>query len=100
MPFKKGQGGRPKGATNLVSKRALEDMFRRIDPSGGQTIWQRIYELAAGSHNDAHARIKAAGLWFAYQHGKPIERQEITGPEGGPIVVHDHFHGVTGPAST
>lgn len=30
-------------------------------------------------------------LTWHYAYGKPIERQELSGPGGGPIQVHDHF---------
>lgn len=29
--------------------------------------------------------------WVNKIHGKPVERYELSGPEGGPIEVHDHF---------
>lgn len=33
----------------------------------------------------ADQRIRAITLYLAYKWGKPVERQEISGPEGGPI---------------
>ena len=29
--------------------------------------------------------------WLNRTNGKPVERHEITGADGGPIEVHDHF---------
>lgn len=89
MPFKKGQGGRPKGAPN--KRTTLEEVLREIDPTDGRVYWQQLHAIATKAHDDVNARIKAVSLLLAYKEGKPKERVEISGPEGGPIEVHDHF---------
>lgn len=91
MPFKKGQGGRPKGAPN--KRTTLEEVLREIDPTEGRVYWQQLHAIAAGKHDDVHARLKALGLILSYREGKPIERTEISGKDGQPVpisIVHKH----------
>lgn len=90
MPFQKGQGGRPKGATNRAS-RAVKSAFERLGGKDGQKYAQQLHDLACGKHDDPNVRIKALAVIAPYVWGKPTERVELTGPEGGPIEFHDHF---------
>lgn len=83
MPFKKGQGGRPRGASN--KRTTLEQALASIDPSDGRVYWEQLHAIAAGKHDDVHARIKALTVLLAYKYGKPVERLEHSGSGGGPI---------------
>jgi hypothetical protein len=82
-------GGRRVGSMNRRS--LLEEVLYEIDPSDGRVYWQQLHALAAGEHKDAHVRVKALSLLLSYKYGKPTEHVELSGPEGGPIPVHDHF---------
>lgn len=88
MPFKKGQGGRPRGVTNKATPfRELLDSLAFV---GGHDLHaQRLHKLTQS--DDEHVAIKALALGLSYRWGKPIERHEVTGADGGPIEVHDHF---------
>lgn len=44
MPFKKGQGGRPKGATNLTTRTAKEAFQLAFDKLGG---WEGLAQWAS-----------------------------------------------------
>ena len=44
MPFKKGQGGRPKGATNLTTRTAKEAFQLAFDQLGG---WEGLAQWAS-----------------------------------------------------
>lgn len=44
MPFKKGQGGRPRGATNLVTRTAKEAFQLAFDQLGG---WEGLAQWAS-----------------------------------------------------
>ncbi|MEN6440907.1 MAG: hypothetical protein ABFD97_20245 [Syntrophobacter sp.] len=54
-------------------------------------IWPLEEALAAlktsSQSNRPQERIEAISLWLAYRLGKPIERKEITGEDGGSLVV-------------
>lgn len=76
-------GGRVAGVPNRRTQ--LEDVLTKIDPTDGEVYWTQLHAIAALPHDDAHARLKALSLVFAYKYGKPIERQEHSGPGGGPI---------------
>ena len=91
MAFKKGEGGRPKGAQN--KRTLLEEVLVELDPTDGRIYWQQLHRIAAEPHDDAHARLKALALLFSYKYGKPVERHEIGGQDGAPIpitVIHKH----------
>lgn len=70
--WKKGQSGNPAGRPKSKELRDLAlDKFEQ-DPDG----WiQRL----------AEERID---LYFAYMFGKPVDRLELSGPNGGQIEVH------------
>lgn len=90
MPFQKGQGGRPKGATNKASAHALE-VFLKLGGPHGKQYAQQLHDLATKPHDDPHVRLKALAIIAPYIWGKPIERHEVSGVDGGPVrVVHEH----------
>ena len=84
MPFKKGQGGRPKGVPNKATRDVAAICRAMVeDPEYLKYLTHRIYT------GQAPPGIEA--LVWHYAYGKPKERMEISGPDGGPIEVHDHF---------
>lgn len=80
-PFKKGQGGRPKGAKN---KKTIErDLLTRaaswID---GDAYWQNV-KLRVERGRAPHMET-----YFAQRiHGKAVEKVEMSGPGAKPIKV-------------
>lgn len=47
-----------------------------------------IERLAIISQGESKASVAAAGLLLAYAYGKPIERKEISGPDGEPLKAY------------
>ncbi len=86
MPFKKGQGGRPKGAVNKVQRRADVEAACLLlveDPTYRAGFTLRLH---AGTLPPA----LEAMVWH-YSYGKPTERYEVTGEDGAPVtVIHKH----------
>ena len=86
MPFKKGEGGRPKGAGNKVTAAMRRKCLTLISDPAYQKDFKR--RLQAGEL----APALEAMAWH-YAIGKPVET--IQGPEGGPVpisVIHKHVH--------
>lgn len=75
MPFKKGQGGRPKGARNKATVE-VETACRALvdDPKYREYFAHR---LGVGQLPPA----LEAMVWH-YAYGKPTERMEVTGADG------------------
>ena len=77
-------GGRAKGTPNKV-KTDIGAWFRELceDPVYRANMAQkwRMGEL--------ETRIYAMGYGYAY--GEPTKKHELTGANGGPILVEDHF---------
>ena len=83
MEKRRKTGGRTAGTPNKRTQ--LEEILAAIDPTDGRVYWEQLHNLAALPHPDTQARIKALALLLSYKYGKPIERQEHSGPGGGPI---------------
>lgn len=82
-------GGRRAGTPNR--RTVLEDVLREVDPSDGLVYFQTLHTIAVGAHTDIRAKIAAASKLIEHKWGTPVARHEISGPEGKPIEVHDHF---------
>lgn len=79
MPFKKGQSGNPGGRPKRIPRYVAE--VRKIEPA----LWARLISIAQeGEHKDA---LRALELLLAYSRGRPVQRAEVSGPDGGPIGV-------------
>lgn len=86
MAFKKGEGGRPKGAPNRANGEIRARCLALIKDPAYQKDFKR--RLAAGELPP----VLEAMTWH-YAIGKPVETHEHQGPEGGPVpisVVHKH----------
>lgn len=74
-PFQKGvsgnPGGRPPGA------HAFAELCRAKTPQALDALEKALKE--------PRERVAAAQVLLAYAHGKPIQRNEHTGADGGPI---------------
>ncbi len=70
-------GGRPKGARNRRTKE-VEAVLRPLIPGAKKKI-----KALLGSEDEEIA-LKAVQMLFAYVFGKPVDRREISGPDGAP----------------
>lgn len=77
-------GGRQKGTPNKATTE-LAARFRAFveDPKAVERMRR---EYRAGNLNPMLVK-----LFFEYAYGKPKEQVELTGRDGGPIEIHDHF---------
>lgn len=95
MLYRKGQGGRPRGAKNRFPRAspkrdiqaALDALSRGV--GGADTHLQRIQELVQSK--DEHVAVKALALVLAYRFGQPKATWAVTGEGGGPVHIHHHF---------
>jgi hypothetical protein len=84
MPFKKGQGGRPKGVGNKVT-REIRDLAQALFDDA---YWARKRMEIHGGR--CHPSIEAKLLAYAY--GEPKQQLEVTGEGGGPVKVVHEYH--------
>lgn len=77
-------GGRRPGAGRKPKEveTDLADLLQRIfTPQDREKVFRRlIADSTSGDH-------KATGLLLAYAYGKPTERVEISGRDGGPVPI-------------
>lgn len=85
MAFKKGQGGRPKGASNKTTS-ATAHILARLGGTDGEVYAQQLVELTSPD-KDPHVRLKALSLIVPYVWGKPKETLALEGADGGPVLV-------------
>lgn len=85
MAFRSGEGGRPRGASNRVTKQ-LRDVLDKLATKGKEDLHAaRLHQLTMSS--DENVAIKALTLSLAYRHGKPTEHLELGGEGGGPVMI-------------
>jgi hypothetical protein len=83
-------GGRVAGSRNKVGKE-VRDIWRELGGDQGESYARQLHTIATATHGDVHARLKALAIIAPHVWKKLAERIEVSGPEGGPIEVHDHF---------
>lgn len=86
MPFKKGEGGRKLGATNIIPKTfktTLMGIFEKLQQERPELFENGVVK---GLELDAPQNFAYLKLWAEYTEGKPVERREITGKDGGPVI--------------
>lgn len=91
-PFTKGQSGNPKGRPALGDSLA-EQIRVSGTPERRGKLFDQMWALAAESHSDPNARVKAAE-WLA-KHGWPDETRGTTtvkSEDGGKIITVTHVH--------
>jgi hypothetical protein len=90
VAFQQGQGGRPRGAKNRVGKE-VRDVFVQLGGADGKAYAAQLHQLATGQHSDPHVRIKALAIIAPYIWGRPTERMEVTGADGGSVQINHHY---------
>lgn len=85
MPFRPGEGGRPRGAKNRASK--LRDRLDRLARSekGRDSHVERLHALMLS--DDEHVAVKALQLMFAYRFGKPAQTVLLEGVPQVPLFA-------------
>jgi len=84
MPYKRGEGGRPKGVRNKSSA-DITDLIDQLTGPGAIRCFEELARIAFGSDKDVRARLLANRTLIEYRHGQPRKQVELTGAEGGPI---------------
>lgn len=83
MPFVKGQSGNPGGKPGKA-RQQLEALLDECFPLAKRKKLVKLLVDDATS-DDYEKRKEARPLLMAYTFGKPIERQEVSGPDGEPL---------------
>lgn len=83
--FKPGQSGNPNGRPSKRRK-DLDELLDAVFTNARQkaVIEQLIADAEKGNH-------EARSLLMAYTYGKPVDRKEISGPDGEPLKAYVNF---------
>lgn len=82
MPFVKGQSGNPNGRPS-ARRQELSDLLDSVfTQADRQAVIKAIVIDAKQGDNEARK------LLLAYTFGKPVERKEISGPDGEPLKAY------------
>lgn len=85
--FEPRKPGRPKGSRNRATKEVREALRTTLPKAK-----TRLRELIQSENPEI--AFKAVSLVMAYSYGKPTERRELSGAEGGPVSVLDFLRGL------
>jgi hypothetical protein len=89
LAFKKGNPGRPRGTKNKDTSQ-IHDWLVELGGPNGEHYARRLYELSQGL--DPHVAMKALAVITPYVWGKPKEKLEITGADGGSVRIVHEYH--------
>jgi hypothetical protein len=91
--FQKG-AAKPPGSGRKVgtkNRRTLEAIasFRPLVPGARRALREML------TSSDDELRLKATVIVFSYVFGKPVERRELSGPDGAPVQTENKMTAVT-----
>lgn len=80
--FKPGQSGNPGGRPS-TRRKELNELLEQVftNPKRKAVLEKLIADAESGNH-------EARTLLLAYTYGKPVERKEISGPDGEPLKAY------------
>lgn len=79
MPFQKGQSGNPGGRPSAPRQELSALLDEHFKPARRKKVLEKLIDDAESGNHEARV------LLLAYTYGKPVERQEISGPDGDPL---------------
>ena len=82
MPFTKGQSGNPNGRPSSRRKELSELLDEVFTTADRIAVIKAIVTDAKKGDKDARS------ILLAYTFGKPVERKEISGPDGEPLKAY------------
>ncbi len=84
---RKNNGGARPGAGRKRKADELELQSLLIEAWPLEQRRLTLERLATKARGDTKDSIEAAKLLLAYAYGKPIDRQEVSGPDGGAVPI-------------
>lgn len=82
MPFQKGQSGNPNGRPSK-KRQELADLIDEVFTQADRVAVMKAI-VSDAKKGDKDARV----ILLAYTFGKPVERKEISGPDGQPLKAY------------
>lgn len=80
--FKSGQTGNPGGRPRKQLTELRELLEQTFPQAARERVARRLVADAEAGNHDARV------LLLAYTYGKPVDRKEISGPEGEPLKLY------------
>lgn len=82
MPFQKGQSGNPGGKPGAARQDLNALLDRVFTPTRRKKVLEKLIDDAEAGQHDART------LLMAYTWGRPVERKEVSGPDGLPLKAY------------
>jgi Family of unknown function (DUF5681) len=88
--WKKGQSGNPRGRPRRGS--CLADLLRReLERTGPAGVTHKEALVNALVETACEGDLRAIDMIFDRVEGRPKQRQEVSGPEAGPLLLGAHI---------